>query len=55
MPTARGRAGADGSGRTLVLGDVHGAARALDQVFERARFDVALEVGDGIVAPLDQV
>lgn len=26
-------------GRTLVLGDVHGAARALVQVFERARFD----------------
>ena len=25
--------------RTLVLGDVHGAARALEQVFERAGFD----------------
>lgn len=25
--------------RTLALGDVHGAARALEQVFERSRFD----------------
>ncbi|HSM61904.1 MAG TPA: metallophosphoesterase [Longimicrobiales bacterium] len=34
-------------GRTLVLGDVHGAARALEQVFERSRFDPA---GDRLIS-----
>lgn len=29
------------SGRTLVIGDVHGAARALEQVLERAAYDPA--------------
>lgn len=31
-------------GRTLVLGDVHGAARALEQVLERSKFDRANDV-----------